>query len=205
MSGLFAFTEEPMATAAPVEIKALPFEGIGFDEVDGIVEGIAAVTGNWDRVNECIEAGAFARTIAERKSKIPMGYDHEHAFGLTLDMAEISRADLPQRVRSAAPDATGGLWAKGQVVLTDENIRRLERTRERTLAGKPPGMSITYRVMRDQKARAPSGREGRLLGELALNEWGVQDRLYPVNTAAMVTEAKGMPVGVPTRPPETTC
>lgn len=184
-----------MAAENLIETKALPFEGIGFDEVDGIVEGIAAVTGNWDRVNECIEAGAFARTIAERKSKIPMGYDHEHAFGLTLDMAEVGRSDLPQRVRSAAPDATGGLWAKGQVVLSDENIRRLDRTRQLAQAGRPPGMSITYRVIRDQKGRAPNGRNGRVLQELALNEWGVQDRLRPVNTAAMVIEAKGVLVG----------
>jgi hypothetical protein len=31
-----------------LETKALPFAGVGFDEVDGVVEGFAAVCGNWD-------------------------------------------------------------------------------------------------------------------------------------------------------------
>lgn len=176
-----------------LESKSLPFAGVGFDEVDGIVEGFAAVCGNWDDANERIVSGAFARTLSDYKgskpgiAKLPMGLDHEIGFGVTVDAAEVARSDLPSELLAEAPDATGGLWAKGQVVLSDENIRRLEQLR-----GSPrkPRMSITYRVIRDTKAQAPNGRDGRQLDELALHEWGPQLRRVAVNRAAQVTYAK---------------
>jgi len=179
--------------AKQLETKSLPFAGVGFDEVDGIVEGFAAVCGNWDDANERIVSGAFSRTLADYKAsrpgiaKLPMGLDHEVGFGVTVDAAEVERSDLPAELLAEAPDATGGLWAKGQVVLSDENIRRLEQLR-----GSPrkPRMSITYRVIRDTKARAPNGRDGRQLDELALHEWGPQLRRLAVNRAAQVTYAK---------------
>lgn len=174
----------------PIEHKALAFEGIGFDAVEGTVEGIAAVYGNWDRANECIEPGACAKSIAERGHKIPMGLDHLHGFGVSTSLQELTRQELPARMRSEYPDATGGLGCKGQAVLSDENIRRLQIIKDRTEAGTPPGMSITYRVLRESEGQTPTGAKGRRLHELALHEWGPQLSMRPVNPAAQVTEAK---------------
>lgn len=174
----------------PFEQKALAFEGIGFDEVEGTIEGIAAVYGNWDRANERIEAGACAKSIRERGHKIPMGLDHLHGFGLTQSLQELTRQELPAAIRSEYPDATGGLGCKGQVVLSDENIRRLSQIRQKAESGQGVGMSITYRVLRDSPGQTPTGAKGRVLHELALHEWGPQLNLRPVNPAAMVLEAK---------------
>lgn len=179
-----------MGIQRQMETKALAFEGIGFDAVEGTVEGIAAVYGNWDRANECIEDGACAKSIAERGHKIPMGLDHMHGFGVSTSLQELTRQELPARLRSEYPDATGGLGCKGQAVLSDENIRRLGIIKQRTEAGNPPGMSITYRVLREAEGQTPTGAKGRRLLELALHEWGPQLSLRPVNPAAMVTEAK---------------
>lgn len=179
-----------MGIQRPTETKALAFEGIGFDTVEGTVEGVSAVYGNWDRANECIEDGACAKSISERGHKIPMGLDHMHGFGVSTSLQELTRQELPARLRSEYPDATGGLGCKGQAVLSDENIRRLEIIRDRTAAGRPVGMSITYRVLRESEGVTPTGAKGRRLHELALHEWGPQLSLRPVNPAAMVTEAK---------------
>ena len=174
----------------PTETKALAFEGIGFDAVDGTLEGVAAVYGNWDRANEVIEPGACAKSITERMRKIPMGLDHQRGFGVTEDLQEITRGDLPASIRSEYPDASGGLYCKGRVVLSDENIRRLDLIRQKSDGGQPVGMSITYRVLRESAAQTPTGAKGRRLHELALHEWGPQLSMRPVNPAAMVTEAK---------------
>lgn len=188
--GLF-FVGARNVARQPYEQKALAFEGIGFDEVEGTIEGIAAVYGNWDRANERIEDGACAKSIRERGHKIPMGLDHLHGFGLTVGLQELTRQELPAAIRSEYPDATGGLGCKGQVVLSDENIRRLGQIRQKADAGQPVGMSITYRVLRDSPGQTPTGAKGRHLHELALHEWGPQLSLRPVNPAAMVLEAKG--------------
>jgi HK97 family phage prohead protease len=152
------------------ETKAIGFQGVGFDDVEGTLEGFAAVYGNWDRANEVIEPGACAKTISERKAKVPMGLDHLHGFGVTEDLQEVGRADLPASIRSEYPDATGGLYCKGRVVLSDENVRRLDLIRQRSAAGQPVGMSITYRVMRETPGQTPTGAKSRRLQELALHE-----------------------------------
>lgn len=181
-----------MGIQRQTESKAIGFQGIGFDDVEGTLEGIAAVYGNWDRANEVIEPGACAKSIAERGHKIPMGLDHLHGFGVSTELQELTRQELPASIRSEYPDATGGLGCKGRVVLSDENVRRLDIIRQKAAAGQPVGMSITYRVLRETPGQTPTGAKGRRLQELALHEWGPQLSLRPVNPAAMVTEAKGM-------------
>lgn len=171
--------------------KAMHFEGVGLDESDGIIEGIAAVMGVVDLVGDRINPGAFERTIAQRKSKIPMGLDHEIGFGVTLEMEEVSRADLPRATRQKYPEATGGLYAKGQVMLTDENSQHLRVIRERVQAGRPPLMSFTYHEIVSRKSQTPSGVINDL-DELAVTEWGPQLTRLAVNSAAHVTSAKSL-------------
>lgn len=183
-----------MARKSLAETKTLPFEGISFDEMDGIIEGIAAVTGNIDRVKDRFVAGTFAKTVADHKGnfmKIPMAVDHEIGFGVTLDMQEVGRGDLPQSVRSESPDATGGLYCKGQVVMMPDNMARLDALRERKAAGTPPGMSVTYWSIREQKSKV--GRDTvRDIIEAAIGEWGPTMRKTAINPLAFVTDVKSV-------------
>lgn len=176
------------------EKKAMTFDGIGFDEVDGVIEGIFAVTGNRDEYGDRLLPGAFSKTIAERKAKIPMDIDHEDGFGLTLDMQEIGREDLPRSIREASAEAKGGVWARGQVLLSDQNAAKLAALRRKMASGVPPRMSFQYHAITEMKGQE-GGRVVRDLAEVALTAWGPLLNRKPVNSLAHVTEAKAMLVG----------
>lgn len=171
------------------ETKAVEFIEIGASEAEGIIEGLAAVTGNVDSVGDRILSGAFTKTIndnAGRLARIPMGADHEEPLGVTLSMEEVGRSDLPRAILEAAPDATGGLYCKGQVVMMGDNLARLEAIRaSRT----PTRMSITYRPIIERKSRV-GGREVRDLAEVQVFEWGPALARRAVNTAAQVVSVK---------------
>lgn len=171
--------------------KALPFQGWGIDEHEGIVEGVFAVTGVIDDDGERLLPGAFTRTIAQRKARIPMGMDHRVGFGVTLDMAEISREDLPAEIRAASREAAGGVWAKGQVMMTDDNAQRLGALRSRLATG-DVGMSFTFWDVAKRKAGHVTE-----LAEVAVTEWGpiMAPTMAPRNRLARVTRAKASDMG----------
>lgn len=176
-------------TERQVRRKATPFGLIQYDG-DGIIEGFPAVFGTVDLDGDVIVPGAFARTIKGAGRKAILGLDHEHGLGTTLELAEVGRNDLPREILDAAPDATGGLWARGQVMLTPENIVHLETMGRMTDAGNPPGMSFTYATIAERKAKSRFGREVNELVELQLDEWGPDLRKRPRNPAARLTRAK---------------
>jgi HK97 family phage prohead protease len=173
----------------PVQTKALPFGVVDFNG-DGILEGFAAVFGNVDSVSEVIVNGAFAKSVRERGTKAILGIDHERGIGTTLEVAEVGRNDLPADILAAAPDATGGLYCKGQVMLTPENIAYLETMQRMTDEGKPPRMSVTYEEIQKRKSRTRFGKDVTELVELKLIEWGPALRKKAVNGAARVTKVK---------------
>lgn len=175
--------------ASTRETKTLAIEGIGFSETEGIIEGFAAVTGNVDAVGDRIIAGAFAKTLNDHAGKlgsIPMGTDHEDPLGVTVEMAEVGRGDLPAAVLAAAPDATGGLYCKGQVVMMGDNLERLAAIRD---SRTPPRMSFTYNTIIERKS-VVNGRAVRDLAEVRVLEWGPALRRRAVNTAAQVVSVK---------------
>lgn len=169
--------------------KAAPFGLIQYDG-DGIIEGFPAIFGNVDADGDVILPGAFTRTIKGAGRKAILGLDHQVPLGTTIELAEVGRNDLPRQILDAAPDATGGLWARGQVMLTPENIAHLDTIGRMTEAGNAPGMSFTYATIAERKAKSRFGREVNELVELALHEWGPDIRLRPRNAAARVTRAK---------------
>lgn len=178
-----------MGQRRPRESKTIDFYGIGFDEMDGVVEGISAVMGNVDRVKERVLPGAFAKTISDHSpnfAKLPMGIDHERGAGVTLAMEEVGRGDLPAQVKSDFPDALGGLFCKGQAVMSDTNIALLEQMRGRIDRGQPVYMSFTYSTIRSQKAQGGVTD----LAEVAVHEWGPAWRKAPANYGARVTSIK---------------
>jgi len=169
--------------------KALPFGLIDYDG-DGVIEGYPAVFGNVDADGDVIVAGAFERTIRERGRKAVLGLDHEHGLGTTLELVEVGRSDLPAEILAAAPDATGGLYARGQVMLTPPNVAYLATMRKAIDDGVQVGMSFTYQTVVARKARGRYGRDVTELVELRLDEWGPALGKAPRNAAARLTGAK---------------
>lgn len=170
--------------------KAVPLHALDLDLHEGTVSGFPAVFGNWDLDGEQVAKGAFSKTIAERARRVPMGLDHERPLGITTRLEEVGRDDLPAALRKAFPDATGGLYAEGQVVQMGHGLDWLEAEKARIKRGKPSGMSFTARIIQTQKAQRPGGQDGRVFTELALTEWGPTPALVHRNPAAGVLAVK---------------
>lgn len=185
----------------PPRFKAVPFSPIGVTPADGIIEAVSALTGNVDLDKEMFADTAFDDTILGWKSNImrlPMGADHEAALGVTLEMERISRSDLPKKARDAAPDATGGLWCKGQVVMMPAQLKLLEAIQARVKAGDPPGSSVTfYSAAADEETVKVKGVDVTVLGKAAVVEWGPALRKRARNPGAAVLSAKSKEDGSP--------
>lgn len=105
-----------------MEYKSLPFFATKVYVDQGIVEHIIAVMGVIDYGDDKVCSGAFTKTISERGSKIRVLDAHRTdsimaALGKPLELREIGRDELPQKMLEEYPEATGGLWAKTQFLL----------------------------------------------------------------------------------------
>lgn len=166
--------------------KSMPWAPTAFS-LDGVIEGFPAIFGNRDSDGEVVEKGAFSKSIQERVTRIPVALDHQRGFAVTTYLEEVGRDDLPQAIKSDYPDATGGLFGRGQIVLMGEGLAWARSEKERVSKGRPSGMSFVADIIR---------RDGERLTELALSEWGPQARNRAVNRGARVTSVKGAVEGL---------
>lgn len=77
-----------------------------------VVVMVFSVTGVIDMFRDRIKKGAFKKTLAERKEKIRVLWQHDHwepPIAVLLDAQEINKSALPKSVRENFPEATGGL------------------------------------------------------------------------------------------------
>lgn len=182
--------QNDQTSVAKVVTKAVPLYAIELDEHEGIVKGFPAVLGNWDLDREMVPPGAFAATIAGAGKRAPMGRDHKHPLGVTTLLQEVTRGDLPARMKAEYPDAAGALYAEGVVSMFPDNLEWLQEEKRRIARGNPSGMSFVGKVLRVAKARHPDGDEGLVLAEIALKEWGPTPNLNHRNRAAGVMAVK---------------
>ena len=86
---------------------------------EGVVELIAAVTGIQDEVGDIISAGAFTRTLRERRPKVCANHRWDAPIGRVLDIKELLPGD-PRLPRTAGdgrawPRAAGALVCIAQL------------------------------------------------------------------------------------------
>lgn len=108
--------------------KSFPFEITKLDQTQGIVEAIVSVMGAIDHGDDIIHPGAFVKTINERGNKILVLDNHNSSsnrdvIGKCVSLREISRDELPDKIKSDYPDATGGLYVVAQFDMDDENSK----------------------------------------------------------------------------------
>jgi uncharacterized protein len=166
-----------------MEQKRFPFEAKQDKLLAGVVEGYAAVFGNVDDGNDVIDVGAFTKTIAENGGRIKMGWQHEAPFGVTTYIAEVPREALPPSVLERAPDATGGLFVRGQADMTAEDADRLKRL----ASGSVDEMSIGFETIKANFEQS-GDQYVRRLKEVRLFEWSPV--WIAMNQAARVTGIK---------------
>ncbi|WP_458790281.1 HK97 family phage prohead protease [Yoonia sp. MH D7] len=131
-----------------------------------VIEGYASLFGKADQGGDTVEVGAYAASLAKKKS-IKMLWQHDPAqpIGVWDEVREDAR----------------GLWVKGRI-LTD--VARGREAAALIGAGAIDGLSIGYRTIKSRK----NDKGGRLLSELEL--WEVSLVTFPMLPDARVG-AKG--------------
>lgn len=131
--------EADKGAGLPTEYKTFPSVVTGTDEAQGIVETVFAVFGNVDSGLDVLHPGSFSKSLAERGLKVRV-LDHHNAgsimnvIGKPLELRELTRDELPGDLLAQYPEATGGAYAKIQMLMdTPEGRGAFLRLREKAV------------------------------------------------------------------------
>ena len=112
--------------------------------IDGrVVTGLAAITGNVDAGNDRIQKGAFRKTIQENGKRVRHLWMHDMwqpPTAVIKELVEVGRDDLPEDLKAAHPEATGGLQVAREYLDTERGNEILAGIK----AGGIAEMSIGY-------------------------------------------------------------
>ena len=150
------------------------------------VEGLAAVIGNLDDVGDILHPGAFTKTLQESKSRVKHLWQHDAnqpPTAIILDLKEIrGREGLPSEVKSAFPDATGGLLVKRQYLDTPRGQEIFTGVQSKAISE----MSIGY-IATKRTYGSANGVQVRNLHEIRLME--TSDVLWGANPATVASKS----------------
>jgi len=174
-----------------MEHKTLRTDTVVVDEDKGIVEAIFAVFGNVDMGGDRIHPGAFTKTFSERGGKVKVLDAHNtnstaSAVGKTLELREVGPDALPDKTRAMYPEATGGAYAKMQILLdTPEGAGVFKRLK----SGVIDEWSFGYDTIQHEYTKDAEGNTIRELKEVRLHEispvlWGMNDATATVSAKA---------------------
>ncbi len=141
----------------------------------GIIEGYASTFGNVDVVGDIIEAGAFAKTIKEKKGIWPLLLDHNPSkhVGWNIEATEDDK----------------GLKTRSEILLvTEEAKNRYELAKRAHKLKTKMGLSIGFNIV---KAKPDKENPGiRRIQEVRMWEHSIV--AFPANPKASTTAIKGM-------------
>ncbi|XTZ13920.1 hypothetical protein ACQSSU_20700 [Micromonospora echinospora] len=183
--GASAGTADLDLSAPPpqLEYKAAGATGVllGHDDAKGIVECLVSITGIKDDQGDIITPGAYAETLAKRKSKGVRHHDWSRMAAKTLVQEEWLPGDprLPKELPdgSAWPKDAGALYIKGQYNLETTDGR--EGYSNAKFYASEGQWSIGYRGVPGHVTRRKSDG-ARVLAKVDLFEWS--DVLHGANT-----------------------
>lgn len=169
-----------------IEYKSFPMV-IEKDSIDGrAVTGITSVFGNLDDGNDIIHRGAFKKTIKENKNRVKHLWQHDSfmpPIAAIKQMREVGRAELPEQIQDAYPDAKGGLQVTREYLTTPRGEEVLEGIR----AGAITEMSIGFSTVKvdfdeDEGKSIRNIREVRLFDTSDVN-WGMNSATVAAKSA----------------------
>lgn len=155
-----------------LELKSFPFDPTAATEAAGDVglfSGLAAVFGVRDELGDQLEPGCFASTIAHRKGKFPVLWQHD-----------------PQSVLGFATvkETSSGLFVSGTLALQVQRAREVHSLmKQAMLQGFPFGLSFGFNTL---KAEHRGGV--RHVKEVRLFE--ISPTVFPAQSLAGVTSVK---------------
>jgi HK97 family phage prohead protease len=169
--------------SAPQHVKAVK---------DRTVTGIFSTYGVTDSYDDIMHAGAFAKTLLERGQKIVHLWQHDFASpptAIITELRELARDELPSEIRSAYPDAGGGMEVTREYLDTPRGNEVLTAIK----AGSPLEMSFAYDAVKYDFAEKPGAKYEweriRNIREVRLYE--TSDVLWGANSAT-VAHSKAM-------------
>lgn len=149
------------------------------------VDGVFSVAGVIDDYGDIVHVGSFAKTIAERGSKILHLWQHDFYSPPTAvieTLREIDRGDLPEIIQAKYPEATGG----AMVTRTYIESARGDEILAAIKAGSPLQMSYGYDAIRYEFEELEDGTVVRHLNEQRL--WETSDVLWGANEATTASK-----------------
>lgn len=149
-----------------------PFEIKTISET-GAFSGYASVFGNEDLWGDIVVAGAFSKSIAEKKPAMLWQHNSDEPIGVWVVLAEDEK----------------GLYVEGQLLIN--GVARAKEAYELLVAKAISGMSIGYvPVVWEWQKKEDSRNEIRLLKEVDL--WEISLVTFPANTEARVGDIKDL-------------
>lgn len=159
---------------------------------DRTVTGIASVFGNIDLVGDRLHKGAFKKTIAENMRHFRHLWQHNYnlpPIAKIDEIAEVGKSDLPDEIRQAFPEATGGLQVKRTYLDTPRGNEVLEALKVGALNEMSFGFDVVKFDMADEQD--PSDEKSRHLvrniREVKL--WDTSDVNWGANPATVGVKA----------------
>ena len=176
------------------EYKTFPATVVGVDEEKGIVETIFAVFGNIDEGLDIVHPGSFTKTFVERGNKVRV-LDHHNTdsimnvIGKPIELRELSRAELPQELLQTCPEATGGAYAKVQMLMdTPEGRGAFIRLRDKAV----DEWSFGFDTLDHDYSPAVKNEENVTVRNLrTLKLWELSPVIWGMNPITTTIGAKG--------------
>ena len=152
--------------------KSFPFEIKTISET-GAFTGYASVFGNEDLWGDIVVAGAFSKSIAEKKPAMLWQHNSDEPIGIWTVIKEDEK----------------GLYVEGQLLI--DGVAKAKEAYELLAAKAISGLSIGYRAVSwEWRKKDDSNDEVRLLKEIDL--WEISLVTFPANTEARVGDVKDL-------------
>ena len=152
--------------------KSFPFEIKTISET-GAFTGYASVFGNEDLWGDIVVAGAFSKSIAEKKPAMLWQHNSDEPIGIWTVIKEDDK----------------GLYVEGQLLI--DGVTKAKEAYELLAAKAISGLSIGYRAVSwEWRKKDDSKDEVRLLKEIDL--WEISLVTFPANTEARVGDVKDL-------------
>jgi HK97 family phage prohead protease len=163
------------------------------DEAQGIIEAVFAVFGNVDSGNDIMHPGSFTKTFAERGQQVRVLDNHRtdsimRAIGKPLLLKEVRREELPPALLEKHPDATGGAFARVQMLMdTPEGKGAFVRLRDDAINEWSFGFDT---LDTDFSTVVKDGKEINIRNLRTVKLYEISPVIFAMNEATMTVDAK---------------
>lgn len=151
------------------------------------VTGLASIFGNVDSGMDRVWPGAFTKSIQERGDRVKHLWQHDSfspPIATVLELREVGREELPDKITSQYPEASGGLLVKRSYLDTPRGNEILAG-----LKSDPPAiteMSFAYDII---KADFSTEAEETIRELKELRLWETSDVIWGMNEATVASKA----------------